>query len=194
MNQRSIKMILLVVICSGLIVANQGLAASLYDSTSSPYAEHKARKSGDVLTVIIRESSSANQQASTDTEQSNEVNVGPGAGELDFIKLFQMSQEDSSSASGNTSQSGNLSARLSVQVVDVLDNGNLKIAGVKEITINAETQKIKVEGIVRPDDITIQNTVDSTQIANSKIKYVGDGAIGDKQRPGILSKLLDIFF
>ncbi|MBM7622910.1 flagellar basal body L-ring protein FlgH [Sporohalobacter salinus] len=195
MKHSTMKFFLIVGLIAILFLAtNPLLAASLYEDNNSPYGEHKAKETGDLLTVIISESSTANQQASTETEQSNEVNVGPGAGELDFVKLFQLSQDDSSSADGSTSQSGSLTAQMTVQVTETLSNGNLKIEGTKEITINAETQKIKVSGIVRPEDITISNTINSTKIANSKIKYVGEGAIGDRQRPGILTKILNIFF
>lgn len=195
MKHSAVKFFLVIGLISILfLAANPLLAASLYEDNNSPYGEHKAAEAGDILTVMISESSTADQQASTETEQSNEVNVGPGAGELDFVKLFQLSQEDSSSADGSTSQSGSLTAQMTVQVTEVLPNGNLKIEGTKEITVNAETQKIEVEGIVRPEDITISNTVNSTKIANSKIKYVGEGAIGDRQKPGLLTKVLNVFF
>ncbi|MGM0471958.1 MAG: flagellar basal body L-ring protein FlgH [Bacillota bacterium] len=189
-----VSLILVIVSCLVLVAIGQLEATSLYNQNSSPYRESVAAKEGDLLTIIIQEDSSADQSASTNAEQNNEINVGPGGGELDFIKLFQLSQSDSSEADGSNSQSGSLNARITVEVVEVLPNGNLKVAGTKEITVNSENQEIKVSGIVRPDDVTLQNTVMSTQIANSQIEYVGEGAIGDKQEPGILSKLLNVFF
>ncbi|SJZ47739.1 flagellar basal body L-ring protein FlgH [Selenihalanaerobacter shriftii] len=187
-------MIVMVMFCFIFLMSASSLAVSLYEDAGSLYDEHKAKNMGDILTVIIQEQSAATQEADTDTEQSNELEVSPGGGLLDFIKMLRMSQEDSSSASGSTSQSGNLSARMTVQVVQVLANDNLRIHGVKEITINEETQKIELSGIVRPEDITVNNTIDSTQIANGKITYDGEGAIGDKQRPGLFTRVLNILF
>ncbi|KXS45305.1 MAG: flagellar L-ring protein precursor FlgH [Candidatus Frackibacter sp. T328-2] len=184
----------LILLCSLVLVTNPLFATSLYSDANSIYTEAKAREAGDILTVIIREQSTATQQANTDTAQSNGLQVGPGGGLLDFIKLIQMDQQDSSSASGSTTRSGNLSAQMTVQVEKVLPNGNLKIHGTKEITINNETQKIELSGIVRPEDISVQNIIDSTKIANGRINYKGNGAIGDKQRPGLLTRLLNWIF
>lgn len=162
--------------------------------SNSLYADHQAYKSGDVLTVIISENATANQQANTDVSQSNQANAGAGTGILDFIKSFGMNQSDSNSAAGTTSRSGNLSSEVTVQITEVLANGNFKISGIKEITINEEKQKVELTGIVRPEDITSQNTVDSTYVADVDIKYEGKGAIGDKQKPGIISSILDWLF
>lgn len=190
-----ITLIIVGLSCGLLLVANFSLAASLYeDSSSSLYDGHKAREAGDIVTVIIREETNATQQANTNTEQNNNLEAGPGGGLLDFIKMLQMDQQDSSSASGNTSRSGNLNARMTVQVMKVLDNGNLEVHGIKEITINGETQKIELSGIIRPEDIDVNNTIDSTKLANGKIKYQGEGPIAAKQRPGIFTRIFNWLF
>jgi flagellar L-ring protein precursor FlgH len=189
------RILVFVILSLMLIFASTSLlAASLYSDSNSLYDGYKASKVGDIVTVIIREESAANQQANTDTEQSNSLEAGPGGGLLDFIKMLQMDQEDSSSASGNTSRSGNLTAQMTVQVEKVLSNGNLRIHGVKEITINGETQKIELSGIIRPEDIDGNNIIDSTKLANGRIKYDGQGPIGDKQRPGLLTRMFNWIF
>ena len=174
---------------TGITTAN-----SLWDDSKSMYADKVAFEKGDILTVNITESSSANQQASTEASQNNQGNVGAGTGILDFIKSLGYNQSNSNSASGNTNRSSNLDATMTVEVVQVLDNGNLKIAGTKEINVNGEKQKIKLEGMVRPEDVTPENTVESTYLANVNIKYSGRGVVGDKQRQGILSKVFDWLF
>ena len=184
-----ILLLLFVIVAASNINAN-----SLWDDSESMYTDQIALKPGDVLTVNITENSSANQQASTDLSQTNQGNVGAGTGALDFLKSLSYNQSDSNSASGNTSRSGSLNATMTVQVKELLDNGNLKIAGTKEININGEKQKIKLTGIVRPEDVTAENTIQSQYLANVNIKYSGEGIVGDKQDPGILSKIFNWLF
>ncbi|MBM7556998.1 flagellar basal body L-ring protein FlgH [Halanaerobacter jeridensis] len=182
-------MLLLVMTVTGIATAN-----SLWDDSKSMYADKVAFEKGDILTVNITESSSANQQASTEASQNNQGNVGAGTGILDFIKSLGYNQSNSNSASGTTNRSSNLDATMTVKVIEVLDNDNLKISGTKEINVNGEKQKIKLEGMVRPEDVTPQNTVESTYLANVNIQYSGKGVVGDKQRQGILSKVFDWLF
>ncbi len=158
------------------------------------YADQQAYKDGDVLTVIISENATANQQANTDVSQSNQANVGAGTGILDFINPFGVNESDSSTATGSTSRSGNLSAEVTVQVEKVLENGNLQVKGNKEVMINDEKQKIKLNGIVRPEDITGDNTIESNYIANLNIQYEGQGVIAAKQKPGIIGRILNWVF
>ena len=162
--------------------------------SNSMYADQQAYKDGDVLTVIISENATANQQANTDVSQSNQANVGAGTGILDFINPFGVNESDSSTATGSTSRSGNLSAEVTVQVEKVLENGNLQVKGNKEVMINDEKQKIKLNGIVRPEDITGDNTIESNYIANLNIQYEGQGVIAAKQKPGIIGRILNWVF
>ncbi len=149
---------------------------------------------GDLLTIIITEDASATQQASTDSSQGTNVNVGAGTGILDFITAFGVNQSDSTNAAGSTVRSGSLSANVTVEIIEVLPNGNFKVSGEKRINVNDETQKVKLTGVVRPQDITPQNTIDSTYIANVDIEYHGKGVVGDRQRPGIITRILNWFF
>ena len=184
-----VLVVLIIFIGTGLTKAN-----SLWDSSNSMYADRVAFQKGDVLTVNITENSSANQQASTEASQNNQGNVGAGTGILDFLQGLGYNQNNSNSASGTTSRSGNLNATMTVRVTELLKDGNLKIAGTKEINVNGEKQKIELEGIVRPEDVTANNTVESTYLANVNIKYSGRGVVGDKQRQGIITKVFDWLF
>lgn len=191
MKKYYVLAIILFILCSGAGITN---ANSLWDDSKSMYADKVAFEKGDILTVNITENSSANQQASTEASQNNQGNVGAGTGILNFIKSLGYNQSNSNSASGNTSRSGNLDATMTVKVVKVLKNGNLKIAGTKEININGEKQKIELEGMVRPQDVKPNNEVASTYLANVNIEYSGRGVVGDKQRQGIISKIFDWLF
>ncbi|OCL25634.1 flagellar biosynthesis protein FlgH [Orenia metallireducens] len=190
-----IKGILFMLLSALLLINNNVQATSLWnDNSESIFTDDKANQVGDLLTIIIKESTTASQQASTDASQSSQANVGAGSGILNFIKAFGVNQSDTNSATGSTSRSGSLDTKITVQIVEILPNGNFKISGKKHITINSEKQEVEMTGIVRPNDINADNTIDSTYVANVSINYEGKGAIGDKQRPGIINRILDWFF
>ena len=75
-----------------------------------------------------------------------------------------------------------------------LPNGNLVIEGTRFVQVNKETQKLIITGVIRQDDINADNTIFSESIANADIRYDGKGTVGDRQRKGILSQLLDWLF
>jgi flagellar L-ring protein precursor FlgH len=76
-------------------------------------------------------------------------------------------------------------------VIEVMPNGNLIVEGRKEVTIDKEKRFIILSGIVRPEDIEVDNTVSSSKIADARIEYTGTGVISDKQRPGIYHRIFD---
>ncbi|WP_035571046.1 flagellar basal body L-ring protein FlgH [Halonatronum saccharophilum] len=183
--------LILTVVCIGTGV---GEATSLWNDSGSLFSDNKANDVGDLLTIIITEDSTASQEATTDSSQGTNVNVGAGNGILDFITAFGVNQDDSVNAAGSTSRSSSLSASVTVQITEVLDNGNLMVSGERSINVNDETQTIKLTGVVRPQDITPQNTIDSTYIADVDIEYHGQGVVGDRQSPGIITRILNWFF
>ncbi|WP_408955182.1 flagellar basal body L-ring protein FlgH [Natroniella sp. ANB-PHB2] len=169
-------------------------ATSLWNGNNALVRDNKANQVGDILTVIITEDATASQEASTDASQDNQADVGAGTGIFDFIRSFGFNQSDSSNATGSTSRSGSLSAEITVQIEERLDNGNLKISGTRRVKINDETQDIKLTGIVRPEDISPENTIESSYIANAEIDYEGTGVIGDRQRQGVISRIISWLF
>jgi flagellar L-ring protein precursor FlgH len=92
---------------------------------------------------------------------------------------------------GDTTREGKIVGTITAMVVEVLPNGNLVLGSRKEITINNEKQIFVFRGVVRPEDISADNTVPSTKIADARVYYVGDGVIQDKQSPGWLIRILD---
>ncbi len=91
-------------------------------------------------------------------------------------------------------QSNSLQGNISVTVVDVFPNGNLVVRGEKWITLNQGDEYIRVEGILRPEDISPLNTVSSSKLANSRISYGGTGSMASSQTPGWLSKVFYSIF
>ncbi len=92
---------------------------------------------------------------------------------------------------GDTNREGSLVATLTARIVEVMPNGNLILAGRKELTINDEKQLLVLTGMVRPDDISSENVVLSSSLADAKVYYVGDGVIQDKQKPGWAVRAFD---
>ena len=94
--------------------------------------------------------------------------------------------------SGTTQRSGDLTAFITTKVIEVLPNGNLKIEGTREVKVNNEKQLIILSGIIRPRDISPGNIILSTYVADAKIEYSGSGVIHDRQRPGWMTRIIDI--
>ena len=164
-------------------------------TASSLYGDKRASKVGDIVTVVIVESALSTQQASTDTKKESELEAGPGVGPLlQNIPLFGYSGGDSMKASGSTTRSSKFVARMTALVTKVQPNGNLEIEGTRFVQTNKEKEEIKLSGVVRPQDISTDNTVLSTYVANAKITYVGSGPIGSRQKEGLISKIFKILF
>ncbi len=183
----------------------QGNGSLWSHRTDSIFADHKARSIGDIVTVTISEQASATKEATTSSGKSSNWNAGIsnffGLENASFItdssltpdlsSLINTSASNSFDGSGKTVRTDDLRASLTTQVVGRYSNGNLKIRGGKEVTVNNEVQVIYITGIIRPVDITAANTVDSEKILNARIHYTGKGVISDKQEPGWLTRGID---
>jgi flagellar L-ring protein FlgH len=185
----------------------------LYHDGSSRnfFQDLRAYQVGDLVTVNIVETSSASKNAATKTGRNSSIDAGitNALGWEDKLKyltslgnknvrsaydnssLFNASMKNSSDGSGSTSRDESMTAYITVRVMDVLSNGNLLIQGTREVTVNNETQHIILSGIIRPSDISPDNTVLSSYIGEAKIQYTGSGVISDKQRTGWLTRLVD---
>jgi flagellar L-ring protein precursor FlgH len=158
----------------------------------------KARRRGDIITIVISETASASKEANTGTSRASSVNAGiPGMLGLentgifknnfaDLAKIINASSNSSFKGSGSTSRQENLKATITARVVDVSSNGNLMIEGRRNIKVNEEDQIIVLEGVVRSRDIAPDNTVNSIYVADARISYSGRGIVSDQQSPGWL--------
>ena len=178
-----------------LLVPKKG---SIWQSTdrNTLFLDNKARNIGDIITVQISEQSSAEKDATTELKRGN-TNASSLGGMLDLTTVLKSKQNLASATAssqndfkgaGNTTRESKLLATISCLVTEVMPNGNLRIEGRRDITINHENQFILLSGIVRPEDISPENTVTSAQIADARIDYSGDGDIDDQQRPSWLGK------
>lgn len=193
------------------VIAEKPAEGALYNpgARTSLVGDFRARDVGDVLTIQIQENLKGSKDVKTQTDRSSEYDLGfSGILGLEFEK--QMSPRygaenvtasnawggtgtNKFSGSGTTSRDTSLSGSISARVVQVLPGGNLVIQGTRELNLNNETQYIFITGIVRPIDITPENTINSTQIADARISYTGGGELSRMQSPGWVGQLLNAF-
>ncbi|MGM0508153.1 MAG: flagellar basal body L-ring protein FlgH [Fusobacteriota bacterium] len=157
------------------------------EETGSLYSDQKSRKVGDIVAIIIRENATANQTASNSTDKSANISAEAGTGLLNFLPELGAGAESESDNSGSSSRSGNLSAQVSARIYKKDNNGNLYLKGSRNVLINKELQKIEISGYVRPEDITLENTVESSYLADAKVTYDGKMVLDGKAEPGIIS-------
>lgn len=167
--------------------------------TNMLFMDNKAKKVNDIVTIVVSESSTAVKKATTKTSNSSDISFG-------ISSLFGMQNSNPNiltsgalsggtdnefDGSGTTTRSGELKGNITAMVINVLPNGNLLIEGRRSVKVNNEDQIMTITGIIRPEDISFDNTIKSTYIADAKITYEGSGVISDKQRPGWALRLLD---
>ncbi len=165
------------------------------------FGDHRAGGMGDIITVKIVEVTAASEKATTDTGKTSAQDYGitnffgwPGAHppqNTNPAHLITANATNKFDGTGETTRTGSVTATISAKVVEVFPNGNLAVEGKREIYVNNEKKEILLQGIVRPRDIASDNSVLSTQVADAKIMMTGIGVVGDKQRPGWLSRVLD---
>jgi flagellar L-ring protein precursor FlgH len=144
------------------------------------FTDNKARYVNDIVTIIIDESSSGQNKASTNSSRDSSTTSGISAmlgldtsvlnGNANLGGKLSIGGESSSAlkGTGDTSRGGKLQAQLTARVVRVLENGNLLIEGRRQLTLNAEDEFIVITGIIRPEDISASNSVSSSNIADAR--------------------------
>lgn len=165
------------------------------------FEDHAARRVGDILTVTFDENTNATKQANSKASKNSDINIKGSAPTLfgvaseallghDLASSLEYSTDRSSEGKGDSRQSNRLTGSMSVTVVDVLPNGNLRVRGEKRVTLNDGSEYIRLSGIVRPIDINVANTLASSKVADATIMYTGDGALADSSKPGWISRIL----
>ncbi|HEY3269344.1 MAG TPA: flagellar basal body L-ring protein FlgH [Armatimonadota bacterium] len=164
-------------------------------SSGSMYVDMRAAKVGDLVTILVTETSSATQQASTSVTKKDTVNTAAGAGALlRILPAWKVSGSTDAAAQGSTARSANLTARITAKVIAVNPNGTLTLEGTRDVKANDETQMLRITGTVRREDIASDNTVQSAYLADAKIDYTGKGPIAERQKPGLITRIFKILF
>lgn len=167
-------------------------SAQAMSSWSSLASDRTAAAVGDSLTVVVLETSSAASSAQSasrrDTRLAGSVNAGGAVAESGGVGL-----QGAFDGRGQISRSGRLIAQVGVTVVEVLANGDLRVAGRQTLDIDGERTAIRLTGRVRPADIAGDNSVLSSRLADAEITYDGDGALLRSGTPGLLNRILSWF-
>jgi flagellar L-ring protein precursor FlgH len=165
------------------------------DMANSIYSDVKARWVGDIITVTLRENTSATKSSGTTTKKETDMSLDPivglGGNSVNIGgQSVQLGIGSANNFAGDSSanQSNNLSGSISVTVVQVLSNQNLVVRGEKWLTLNNGDEYIRLTGVVRTADISPSNEIQSSKIANARIQYSGTGTFSSAQKQGWLSQ------
>lgn len=189
------KFLTAILIAAFVMVGGAVEAKSLWvDNGMNWYSDKKARNVGDILTIVISESTTQTATKARNNSKSGSVSVGSGTGIFDFIKAFSASGSDNWEANGSATDTNRYSGNITVTVVEVLPNDNMIIEGTQSIWQNRDEHRITLRGVVRRDDVTMNNTVPSTKVADATIKFDGKGPLNAKQRQGILTQIFNFLF
>ena len=198
MKKQSLYLLIAVGILPTLICAK---SIWVNGRSSSIYSDPKASGIGDIITVLVDESTSLTSSQKSSREKSsniaNEVaqflfspaasRFGTKKGELPKTEITAQS---SSEGGGIITNRQTLRSRASVIVVDVLPNGNFIVEGVRAVSFSGQRYFGKLRGIVRPYDISRNNTIPSSYIADAQIEYVSQGSLANAEKEGWLSRTL----
>jgi len=187
-----VKRVTFVVLWLACLVSGSALGQSLFDAQNwrGFTSDNKAFRPGDVLTVQVLENSSASSSADTGTRRSNrlQAELAHGSRSVAETALAVGGEFD---GGGRTQRASRLLTTLTVTVQEVLPGGQLRVAGTQAVTVNEELQRVTLEGIVRPADISDGNVVQSPRIAHARITYVGEGDLTERGRRAWWRRLLD---
>lgn len=162
------------------------------------FEDSKAFRIGDLLSITLSESTNASKSAATNTTKDSEIGTTATA-ILGVIPTFKndpfltntVNSEKDFTGSGDSAQSNSLTGEIAVTVADILPNGTLVVRGEKIIGLNQGSEYIRLSGLVRPQDVSANNVVESRKLANARIFYGGGGAIAESNTKGWLSRLFD---
>ncbi|SMC09278.1 flagellar basal body L-ring protein FlgH [Nitratiruptor tergarcus] len=172
---------------------------SLYTGYDNLFSDAKAHNIGDIVTILVNENLQGTGTTDTKSQRSNNLNLSfPSVTVLDKklphnkSTIFGINQKSTNAfqGKGGTNRSAKLIAKITARVVKVYPNGNLFIVGTKYVKINNDTQYIKISGIVKPQDINPDNSIDSSKIADMYVEYNGKGFLNTTQRPGWLANFI----
>lgn len=158
------------------------------------FEDRRPRNVGDIVTIVIQEKTNAAKSVSTNTDRSGEAGMDIGLSprilpsELGTRQNFEATGSNNSTGSGSSRADNMFSGVLTTTVIGVMPNGNLQVAGEKQIAINRGSEYMRFSGIVDPRSITGSGTVSSTQVADARIEFRSKGVMDEVQTMGWLQR------
>lgn len=178
--------------------------SSLWDDRGGGFfADHRARKVNDVVTIVVDESAKASKAAGTALSRQSSADMGISAflgleksvssrnGNVDPAALVKADGKTSFDGNGKTTREETLNTTVTAVVKEILSSGNMLIEARRDVGVNGEKQVMVLHGVIRPEDVDGTNSVPSSRVAQARIEYYGEGVISEKQNPGWMAKIID---
>ncbi len=176
------------------------------NSGSTMFTDPKARHVGDLITVLVQENASATRSLGTKKSRKSarktgltavlgyETSLANANSNFKPSTAMDISDEKSFDGSGSTTNSDTLTASVTAVVTQVYPNGNMKIIGRRQVTINHQPQELTFSGVIRPLDIAPDNTIPSSKVAQAVVSYGGGGELATVAHEGWLTQTLDVIW
>ena len=195
-----------------LVIAALPAATSMWTAETladgSLYADQVARKRGDLITILVKETVTITDKQTTETKRksdpikasitmvpgTNQLPASEGSSSIGALPAFSATSENNFKGEGSYTASGDVRATITGRVIDVLDNGNLLIEGRRQVQVNDDTKTILVTGIVRTADLKSDNTIFSEKLHNFQVSIEGEGPLARSQEKGFLGKIADVLW
>ena len=162
------------------------------------FEDPTAHRVGDVLTIILQERTNASKKASTSTKKDSSIDLevptvfgAPVRHAGKDILSASVAAKRDFGGEGDSTQSNSLSGSITVTVAEVYPNGNLFVRGEKLLTLNQGSEHVRISGIIRAVDIRPDNTVNSSQVADARIVYGGQGVLAEANGKGWMQRVFD---
>ena len=170
------------------------------------FRDERSRRVGDIVKIVINIQDKADMNNKTEQKRGTGENMAapnllgfdtklknflPKA-TLDPTRLINLSGNANHTGEGKIARKENISMQIAATVTQILPNGNLVVRGTQEVRVNNEVREVFIEGIARPEDIGLDNSITSDQIAEARISYGGRGNISNVQQPRIGTQILDV--
>ncbi|QTX33759.1 flagellar basal body L-ring protein FlgH [Aminithiophilus ramosus] len=177
-----------------LALALPAWADSLWSDSANLFADRRPTRVGDIVTVTVAEKTSTKDEGKTDLSKTNASEVADGVGIFDFIKKLGFGSSSTMTGDASTERKHTLTTTITCLVTEVLPNGNLVIEGSRNVRTHEENLRLRIEGVIRPQDVGPDNSVASDRVANATLSVEGKGSVGRLQKPGILTQILQTIF
>ncbi len=201
----------LVLLAWAVLGAGQARAESLFKAETladgTLYSDQVARRKGDLITIMVQESTTITDTQKTELKRENEINAhvnlvpgmketpsSTGSSSVGKLPGLEITSLKDFKGDGSYSASGNVQTAITGRVIDVLDNGNLVVEGRRQLKVGNDTKTILVTGIIRSADISAQNQVYSQKMHNFEVSIVGEGPLARSQQEGWVARLMDVIW
>ncbi|MEZ5966729.1 MAG: flagellar basal body L-ring protein FlgH [Planctomycetota bacterium] len=187
-----------------VLAASRLPAQNLYKRATNPrssIADHRATAVGDILTIVVSETHKVTNNDKTERTADTTLaarleayTLSEDTFKTNVLPKFDARSERSSGGESKQQRDSNVQARFSVIVIDVLPNGNLVVAGTRQVQVDDETKTLRISGMVRALDVTPQNSVESQYVADARISIQGEGGSTRHTTKGPVGALFETMF